>query len=49
MVDKIVKIACLICLLGANTFLIGVSYKLDVIIDKLNKIEFIQDVKLYKG
>ena len=47
MIDRWIKILCLIALISANTLLLGISYQLDSIDKKLNKIEFTSDVNLY--
>ena len=49
LVDKIIKVLCLIALISANAVLLGISYQLDSIDKKLNKIEFTSDVNLYSN
>jgi hypothetical protein len=48
MVDRIIKVFCLIALISANTLLLGISYQLDSIDKKLNRIELINDIAIYK-
>jgi hypothetical protein len=48
MIDRIIKVLLLVGLIAANTLLLGISYKLDVIIERLNKIELINDIAVYK-
>jgi hypothetical protein len=48
LVDKIIKVLCLIALISANAVLLGISYQLDSIDKKLNRIELINDIAIYK-
>ena len=48
MIDRWIKVLCLIALISANAVLLGISYKLDVVIERLNKIELINDIAIYK-
>jgi hypothetical protein len=49
MIDKWLKVLCLVALISINAVLLGISYKLDICIDKLSKIELINDIALYKA
>jgi hypothetical protein len=42
--EKIIKVIALIALISLNAVPLGISYKLDVIIDSLNKIELLNDI-----
>ena len=48
MIDRWIKILILLGVISANAVLLGISYKVDVCIDKLSKIELINDISLYK-
>jgi hypothetical protein len=48
MIDKWIRVFILVALISLNAVLLGISYKLDICIDKLSKIELINDISLYK-
>jgi hypothetical protein len=48
MIDRWIKVFILVGVIGVNTLLLGISYKVDICIDKLSKIELINDISLYK-
>jgi hypothetical protein len=48
MIDRLLKVFILVGVIGVNTLLLGISYKLDLCIDNLSKIELINDISLYK-